>query len=742
MYIFRAFLAFKLVLKTKNDPLLRYSVPGRVELLKNYLGLAVKTEIEKTAKNTKASSQSFQILDVENLDASNPDSAVLQFVLSGKPAVHKTQIAIIGGGTGGVAAAIAACSAGFSVCLVEQTSWLGGQLTAQGVSALDENYLVESTGATKRYKNFRQSVREHYKSLGATDGGARFEPYLDPGNCWVSRIAFEPKVGIKVLSDTLSPFIKSGLLRIFLRTAAVQTRIEEQKISAVQCVDLDSGKFIELQCRFCLDATELGDLIAISGIAYRTGAESRKDTAEAHAPEIANPENVQDYTYPFVIEYCKGENHCIAKPVNYDKFQAAGKFSLCGYRMFENSPFVNKAGEPAEYLPFWEYRRLIAHENFPADVFPRDLAMINWDSNDLRGQNIIDKDPRTQARRLALAKDLSLGFLYWLQTESPRDDGGKGYPEFKLRYDILDSIDGLSKFPYIRESRRIVPVRTICESDLIASVNTKARAKWFSDSLGIGHYPIDIHGTEDVPGAAQATKPFQLPASALVQKELRNLLPAAKNIGVTHITNGAYRLHPIEWAIGEAVACFAIEAIKQQTDIQRLLRNKRGLRKVQERLLEAGAPIVWFDDLLPEDKSFAAAQFLSVSGLMPVDQENLQFRPNDFLTRRELADSLQRLLRLPFSEGTFAIKDVATEDRSYNTIGAVIESGLMTLEGESFFPQRPVKASELIAISKHKLLKSSGKQSLPSNAAGELKRRDFADWLYQIARSKKFFGRH
>lgn len=30
-------------------------------------------------------------------------------------------------------------------------------------------------------------------------------------------------------------------------------------------------------------------------------------------------------------------------------------------------------------------------------------------------------------------------------------------------------------------------------------------------------------------------------------------MPANKNIGTTHITNGCYRLHPVEWAIGEAV---------------------------------------------------------------------------------------------------------------------------------------------------------------------------------------------
>jgi hypothetical protein len=39
---------------------------------------------------------------------------------------------------------------------------------------------------------------------------------------------------------------------------------------------------------------------------------------------------------------------------------------------------------------------------------------------------------------------------------------------------------------------------------------------------------------------------------ALIPIRMENLLPAAKNIGTTHITNGCYRMHPVEWNIGEA----------------------------------------------------------------------------------------------------------------------------------------------------------------------------------------------
>ena len=449
--------------------------------------------------------KTFQVIDVENLDADHPESSILQFEIKGRPTRIKCDLAIVGGGTGGVAAAITACTSGLNVCLIEETSWLGGQMTAQGVSALDENYLVETTGATRTYQQLREDIRNHYRALGGKDGGARFEPFIDPGNCWVSRLAFEPKVAVKIISRMLQPFIDDGRLKIFLRSAAVELKLKDQRIRIVRCVELDTGRFFDLDCRFCIDASELGDLLPLAGMTYRSGAESRDETGEAHAPELANTHNVQDFTYPFVVEFRDGENHKIPKPPHYDDFNKEGKFSFLGYRMFENSSKLSRNGESVELLPFWEYRRLIARSNFDPRVFPFDIAMINWESNDLRLENIIEPDLQLKAKRLALGKHLSLGFLYWLQNEVERDEGDRGYPELKLRPDILGTADGLSKYPYIRESRRIVPLKTIVESDLTCADNPGARARWCSDSLGIGLYPIDIHGHEDVPGAGQAS---------------------------------------------------------------------------------------------------------------------------------------------------------------------------------------------------------------------------------------------
>jgi hypothetical protein len=155
----------------------------------------------------------------------------------------------------------------------------------------------------------------------------------------------------------------------------------------------------------------------------------------------------------------------------------------------------------------------------------------------------------TDTQTLATGRLASLGYLYWLQTECPRDDSSTqlGYPELKPRLDFFNTPDSFLPLPYIRESRRIRAQKTIGETDIAAKYNPGPHATLFPDTCGIGSYGIDIHhgGTGD-PGLWEPTKPFQIPLGALLPVRITNLIAACKNIGTTHITNGAYRVHPSE----------------------------------------------------------------------------------------------------------------------------------------------------------------------------------------------------
>jgi hypothetical protein len=402
-----------------------------------------------------------------------------------------------------------------------------------------------------------------------------------------------------------------------------------EAIDKVTMVDLETGKWLNFRAKYFIDATELGDLLALSGTPYRYGSECQDETGEPSAPSVENPDQVQDYTYPFMVEFVPSTNNTIAKPPLYDRFNKEGKLSLLNYKMFEHGTKTNSEGVIiSELMPFWTYRRILDKSAFDDVRIPYDLAVINWYSNDFQEHNIIDKEPKVVSEYLSLAKALSLSFLYWLQTEAPRDDGGKGYPELRLASDALGTADGLSKYPYIRESRRGAAVTVIKEQDIKPASNVVARARIFDDSTGIGFFPVDIHGKGVVPGTLYPTKPFQIPLSALVLKSASNLILSCKNIGATHITSAAYRLHPIEWGIGEASALLAKFAIERQIKPIDVLENAQALGDFQYRLIRLGVPLYWYDDLPTDHPHFEAVQLLAVLDVMRGEPQHLHFFPD------------------------------------------------------------------------------------------------------------------
>jgi hypothetical protein len=679
------------------------------------------------------SSAAVTLVDVMAVTADHPTAGLKSIRVSGEMTSIKCDILVVGGGTGGVAAALAGARAGYRVCLAEETDWLGGQMTSQGVSALDENALVETTGATRSYLDWRQAIRRHYLSQYKANPACADHPYFNPGNCWVSRLAFEPAVAVWQIQRMLDPYVEQKLISVHYRMKAASVRMSGDTIRSVIMVDFADSRCVEFEPRVCIDATELGDLLPLCGAGYRYGSESRAITGEPHAPEVGDPQNVQDFVYPFAVEFRPGENHTIAKPPHYDTFLAAGKFSFNSYKMFEKTTCPGPDGQERELLPFWEYRRLIDRSNFADPRLACDLAMINWDSNDLRGFNIIDEPPATVCARLALAKALSLGFLYWLQTEAPRDEGGSGYPELKLCPDVMATTDGLSKHPYIRESRRLAARQIIVEQDIVEACNPGVRARHCGDSVGIGHYPVDIHGRQDVPDTAQPTRPFQIPLGALICPELANLLPGAKNIGTSHITNGAYRLHPIEWCIGESVGTLAAFALTARAAPSEVHASRRLLREFQLNLLAEGIPLYWYDDVLPGDAAFTAAQFLAVTGILPGAAHHLHFKPTEPVTRGQAAACLSRLCR-PSPAGGHPVRDANSRDVAALTGGHIREA---QNEGD-FEPDLPLTWGEFATAAGN-----LGLQIEPgSDPSAWVTRADFAISLYGVATGPDFLGRH
>jgi hypothetical protein len=528
---------------------------------------------------------------------------------------------------------------GRSVVLTEETRWLGGQMTSQGVSALDEHEYIERFGGTASYNRFRRSVRDYYGQHHGMTGN-------NPGNGWVSRLCYEPKVGVAVIDEMLRPAREAGLLTVLYETAVVSVERDGDLIRSVtvrRCVgqehaaDAAPGTTLtRIVARVVIDCTELGDLLPLAGAPYRTGMESFAETGEPSAPATGNPEAVQSFTFPFAVEYRPGESHTIPRPEGYENFRDRQPFSFNGYKMFE-------AGGPIG-LPFWTYRRLIDASALTG--FPHDIAMINWPGNDYHGANLIDKAPAEQARVLDEARRLSLSFLYWLQTEAPRDDGGLGYPELLLRPDVMGTDHGLSQYPYIRESRRVKAYETVREQDIVAAWNPGSRARLRPDTVGLGLYIfVDVHrccNSDLTPGNLQKMRPFQIPLGALLSPAVRNLVAGNKNLGLTHITNGAFRLHPTEWNAGESAGALAAFAVAAGVTPDAVYHDRRLLRSYQAALVKNGIPLCWFTDVNQAHPAFAAVQWLAAVGVIIGDASDLLFRPDQPITPAEAAEWSKR----------------------------------------------------------------------------------------------------
>lgn len=511
----------------------------------------------------------------------------------------KADVVVIGGGVGGCAAALGALRNGKKVVLTEETDWIGGQLTQQGVPP-DEHPWIETFGCTRAYRNHRNGIRQYYRDHYPLTDSARQTWNLNPGAGGVSRICHEPRVSLAVLQAAFAPYLGSGMLILLLNGVPIDAEVEGDYVRAVSVRSSLSGNVVTLRAPYFVDATEMGDLLPMTGTEFVTGAESQKQTNEMHAPSEAQPDNMQAFTWCFAMDYLEGEDHTIEKPEMYEFWRDytpeltppwPGKLFAWSY----SNPFsledkelrCDPAAEIAgEYYGLWYYRRIAYRNNFAPGAYPSDITIVNWPQNDYLLGNLYNVTEEEKQKHLRQAMQLSLSLLYWMQTEAPRKDGKTGSPGLRLRGDILGTEYGLAKFPYIRESRRIQAEFTVLEEHIGTEMRSQAlggkkedlRAESFPDSVGLGSYRIDLHPSTSGDNYIDISSlPFEIPLGALIPKRMENLIAGCKNLGVTHLTNGPYRTHPVEWNIGESAGLLA--AYCGTTG-----EKPRGVRNVPEKL--------------------------------------------------------------------------------------------------------------------------------------------------------------
>ncbi len=518
-------------------------------------------------------------------------------------------VLIVGGGVGGIAAARAAVRMGKRVLLTEESDWLGGQLTSQAVPP-DEHRWIEQRGCTAGYRLFRQSVRSYYRTYYPLTQEARRRRYLNPGEGAVSRLCHEPRAALAVLEGMIAPYRSSGLLTILTGTIPVRVERSGDRLEAVHLREDRTGLISVVQAAYVIDATETGDLLELGSAEHVTGSESQEDTEEPHALSGASdPLDQQAISWCFPLSWSPGTKNTVMKPSGYDEWRVRRSGFWPGPQLSwtdvyphtlkprTRSLFVNQGEDPLrDNCTLWEFRRIISKTLFAPGFFPSDITLVNWPQIDYWYGPVAGVSEDERRKHLSAARALSLSFLYWMQTEAPRHDGGFGYPELMLCSEVTGTSDGLAKMPYIRESRRAVTEFTVREQDIcVASRKKHGCARQFPDSVGTGCYRIDLHpSTGGRTYIDLSVYPFQIPLGALIPVSMENLLPGCKNIGTTHITNGCFRLHPVEWNIGEAAGALAAFCLDNSLSPRAVYRTESRLKDFQC-LLETrfGAELSW-----------------------------------------------------------------------------------------------------------------------------------------------------
>jgi len=590
------------------------------------------------------------------------------------------ELLIVGGGISGVSAAIESLKLGRTVCMTEITDWVGGQLTSQGTSALDEARKQRQLLYFPRgYLEFRQRIEETY--------GKR-----NPGDCWVSGSCFLPKDAQEILLDMLEEAEDAGdgELKFFPSTVIkeLEYNAEGNLITAATAIQHtpapgtpplnteplsyviedayryeDSDRLTKTIIHFVpqlpddedesapqptpwyvIEATETGELVALTDVPYRVGLDPRSSLNPSSPTETGDPYCTQGFTYTFAMERTE-EPQVYPEPPFYDRYQP--------YYGFDPNPRL------ADIDVVFTYRRLWSPEpRSPEKVFgvsrpkPGDISMQNWVwGNDYRPgtaqDNLLLTHDQLQAMgqlepgswlgglrtdTLRAGEELAMGFFYWIVAGDTDSQLGPGVKEPAPNHRYLAGFDspmgtahGLSKYPYIRESRRIIgrPAYgysqgfAINEIDISwadfqdeyyqtqlspqeyqnlwiglagldttsairnqtppAEIQRRTRSTIFPDSVGIAQYAIDFHpcmaygppeapGNIERPGVRQAhgaSYPAQIPLQALIPQEIDNMLVAGKNMATSYSAAAAYRVHSFEWSSGAAAGTTASFALSE-----------------------------------------------------------------------------------------------------------------------------------------------------------------------------------
>lgn len=668
-------------------------------------------------------------------------------------------ILVAGGSTAAYSATLAALRMNLDVCLVQPQKVVGGQFTAQALPASDDGDLLRQRasfstvdGEEFAISKSQRAFRVRQRQLQPVGGLAR----QNPGGAWVCEMTTTPVVSAIALNEPLIPYLQNGKLRLIPDSDPIEVLMSQREderpvVTGVAFVDRTTGHRFRVTAPVTLEATDFGDLLELANLPSRIGQESRNDTGEAILRDYAIPACQQSFTFNVIVErVAPGSGKAIAPPNGYDKQPWLNAYEFTGdYWLKQSSGWQRR--HFFEPFGIFRYRRLFRQAINEKVVSIGDVTAINWGTsphpekveccgNDFRRGYVIGVSRQERQVLIQRARDRAKAYLYYLQTH--------GVADLKPRPDLTWSADGIGLEPYIREARRGIAVTTIRHEDVAESFfPNQARARCFNDSLGIGQYHyLDLHGNlvegHITPkGKDVMALPFSLPARSLIPMTADGLVLSAKSIGTTHITNAAYRMHPMEWAIGEASSFLAVFAAWTGESPRRIVESLPLLRKLQGFVTRNGIPIFWFDDVPHDDLDFEPIQVMAASGIIRSENDNnLHFRPYANVSRAVVATALVSLLELEKITPTRpTFRDVLPgEHWAYSNIETLHAQGMIAGVGSGrFSPDTMITRQQLSFLIKASVPAAHGKAfaNLPQDKT-PLARRELSRAFYELLKHR------
>lgn len=509
-----------------------------------------------------------------------------------KEQIRETDVLVIGGTTGGISAGLQSARLNTPTLVVEETTWLGGMITAAGVSATDGNHQLHSG----IWNEFRDKLRTYYGGAAALSTG------------WVSNTQFEPHVGDSIFKAMAAAEQQLSVVYGYHLTKVLK---EGNKVTGAIFENAQKEQ-LTVHAKVVIDATDLGDGLAMAGAAYDLGMEARAVTGEENAPEAAN-DIVQDLTWAAILkDFGPDADKTIEKPASYDP------------ELFKNSCAMTVDSIAIDCAKMLTYGKL-----------PNNKYMINWPKhgNDIY-LNVVEMNREQRNEELKKAKERTLNFVYYIQTEL-------GYKNLGLADDEFPTEDKLALVPYHREGRRLRGIERMTINHVLRIYEGKPL---YRTGISVGDYPVDHHHDYN-PEAPKMTFPavpsFNIPLGSLIPETIDGLIVADKAISVSNVINGSTRLQPCVLLTGQAAGTLAALSAQYNQNAREI-----NIRKVQQTLLEAGAYLMPLVDINPADKDFQAIQRVTASGILKVKGEPYQwanrtwFHPDTTLTVKEFTEGL------------------------------------------------------------------------------------------------------